>query len=146
AVEQSLKATNPVCAQRIADAMSVIQNLTLTKEGRERLNSVLTLWPPFKDTTLKLKDVQNLITILYGYFSDIVENTNYGRNFRSIKNLCAIIDEAVRLGLDGVGQVKTVIQWSNRRYPIKHPYDDVPLYISYENLVKRRKGTTLWEG
>ncbi|GMT03870.1 hypothetical protein PENTCL1PPCAC_26044, partial [Pristionchus entomophagus] len=88
---------NEPCHELVRRAISQMQALSLTKEGRKQLNKQMHVVPPFDDKTVKL-DISNFFLNVYGIFQGMIQYTydgssNTTKYYKTARQACDIMNK-----------------------------------------------------
>ncbi|ULT79492.1 hypothetical protein L5515_016126 [Caenorhabditis briggsae] len=148
-VEDDLKLTDPQCAPAVRDAFTKIQQMSLTAEGRNSLNTYFNLQPPFDAKTTKL-DINNFFGNLFNTFQGMTQYTYDGQSNsthsdKTVRKMCQIMTNATEPNT--VKRVENLFLWFNQMEPagpdlsvMPNSYWDVIAQVGSGNL------TVLGEG
>ncbi|CAJ0566690.1 unnamed protein product, partial [Mesorhabditis spiculigera] len=87
-VEDDVTITDPTCPGEIQKAFSQMQQMTLTVQGRNDLNKIWNLDPPFDNSTTKL-DITNFLANVYSLFQGMIQYTYDGQSDLTHQNITA---------------------------------------------------------
>ncbi|KHN77544.1 Putative serine protease F56F10.1 [Toxocara canis] len=140
-MENVLRETDTNCRDKVGNSITVILSKALTEAGRKELSEKLKLKPAFNETTLVVRDLQNMMAYLFGAFQGIVQYTYDGKNSITmggfnVRNMCTAITNAPTS--DPVLQMRAIIDWIYTFYPS----DNGTLANSYSGLIDILKNTT----
>ncbi|CAJ0610146.1 unnamed protein product [Cylicocyclus nassatus] len=85
-VQDDLTITNKDCPVYVEQAFQEMKNLSTTTAGRQKLNKIFNLQPPFTDNSTAL-DITNFFANVYNVFQSMTQYTYDGRNAESEQNL-----------------------------------------------------------
>lgn len=119
-VENVLRETDPECHWRVENAIAYIEKIMLTSTGRQQLNQVFNLQPPFDEASVTPLTLHNFMSNLYTMFQGIVQYTYDGRNEHTmggmnVRNLCNTVTKAP--ADEPLQQMRAVMDFVNSFYP-----------------------------
>ncbi|CAL2052809.1 unnamed protein product [Caenorhabditis brenneri] len=136
-VQDDLQLTDANCAPAVRDAFTQIQQLSLTVDGRNKLNNYFNLQPPFDANTTKL-DINNFFGNLFNTFQGMTQYTYDGQSNsthtdKTVKKMCEIMTNTTEP--DKVKRVENLFLWFNQMEPAGPDLSVMP--NSYWDVIKQ---------
>ncbi|CEF70285.1 Peptidase S28 family-containing protein [Strongyloides ratti] len=134
-MEETINATDPNCYNVVNASFNALQQATLTKDGRSKLNQLFNLQPSFNETTFTKLDLTNFLANVFAVFQGIIQYTYDGReivteNNYTVKTLC---DYMTRLpNPNGFDNIAGIVKWSNK---VNGLPSNAPFSNSYSDMI-----------
>ncbi|PAV87564.1 hypothetical protein WR25_00288 [Diploscapter pachys] len=78
-MQDVLNQTDPKCADAVGQAFKNMQDMSLSNGGRDQLNTIFNVQPPFKADDVIQRDIDNFFSNLIGTFQGVIQYTYDGR-------------------------------------------------------------------
>ncbi|CAL2050089.1 unnamed protein product [Caenorhabditis brenneri] len=132
-VEDVLRQTSTDCWKNVNQAFTNMQQLSLTVDGIQKLNTYFNLDPPFVAGKYTQHDIDNFFANVYSFYQGVIQYTYDGRNAATLgglnaQNLCAKMNDANVP--DVITRVNNTINWINQLNgdpvgPFQNSYSDM---------------------